>query len=536
MKIIFTYIKKYKKEFVILFLLTLIISGISGVLPIISQAIFDQGILDKNIKLIIVFSILILFLQATKTFVEIFYEIKIAQTGNEIVMLEKNDVFNRIIKLPLAFFDKYSPQYILSRINEINGVSNLISPTVFSFVTSAFTAIVALGIIFYKNIYLGSACILFICVLYKVTDIYMGQMGSSSKKLYEQSAKSNHNMHNAIQGLFTIKNLNREDTIKREIERDIRELAKRNVQQQKTISKGSKITTGTILCIDIILTGIIAVLVVLNKLKLADYISLIQYVSLVFAPIVSLQSLKIIAKPVLVSLQRINEMIYEEGDSKKIEITEIQGIEQININNLNFSYSVEDEYILKEINLCLKPKDKLALIGHNGSGKTTLVKILLGYYEVGEDKVLINGIDINKIKKESLRQCIGFVPQNIFLFEMSVFENIRVGNTDMDVEEFSENLKKLQDCGFLEGIDMSTVIIDNGKNLSKGQIQQIAIARTLVKTHSLYIFDEATSYLDKAAKSALYDLLKNKIKKEICIFICHDNDFDDITNKEFILQ
>lgn len=186
--------------------------------------------------------------------------------------------------------------------------------------------------------------------------------------------------------------------------------------------------------------------------------------------------------------------------------------------------------------MCLKPKDKLALIGHNGSGKTTLVKILLGYYEVGEDKVLINGIDINKIKKESLRQCIGFVPQNIFLFEMSVFENIRVGNTDMDVEEFSENLKKLQDCGFLEGIDMSTVIIDNGKNLSKGQIQQIAIARTLVKTHSLYIFDEATSYLDKAAKSALHDLLKNKIKKEICIFICHDNDFDDITNKEFILQ
>lgn len=308
------------------------------------------------------------------------------------------------------------------------------------------------------------------------------------------------------------------------------------VEGMVILSKGSKITTGTILCIDIILTGIIAVLVVLNKLKLADYISLIQYVSLVFAPIVSLQSLKIIAKPVLVSLQRINEMIYEEGDSKKIEITEIQGIEQININNLNFSYRVEDEYILKEINLCLKPKDKLALIGHNGSGKTTLVKILLGYYEVGEDKVLINGIDINKIKKESLRQCIGFVPQNIFLFEMSVFENIRVGNTDMDVEEFSENLKKLQDCGFLEGIDMSTVIIDNGKNLSKGQIQQIAIARTLVKTHSLYIFDEATSYLDKAAKSALHDLLKNKIKKEICIFICHDNDFDDITNKEFILQ
>lgn len=128
------------------------------------------------------------------------------------------------------------------------------------------------------------------------------------------------------------------------------------------------------------------------------------------------------------------------------------------------------------------------------------------------------------------------VPQNVFLFEMSVFENIRVGNTDMNIEEFEENLQELQDYGFLEGIDMNAMIINNGKNLSKGQIQQIAIARTLVKKHNLYIFDEATSYLDKKAKIALYALLKDKIKREICIFICHDNDFDDIINKKLILH
>lgn len=536
MKIIFKYIKKYKKNSVILVLLTLGISSINGTLPIVSQNIFEQGILNKDIKQIIIFSLFLLLLQIIKTFVEIFYEIKISQMGNEIVMFEKNDVFNRILRLPLAFFDKYSPQYILSRINEINSVSNLISPTVFSFITSIFTAIVALGIIFYKNLFLGSMCVVFIGVLYKVTDVYMGQMGSSSKKLYEHSAKSNHNMHNAIQGLFTIKNLNREDTIQREIEKDIRELAKRNVQQQKTISKGAKITTGTMLCIDIVLTGTIASLVVINKLKLADYISLVQYISLVFAPIVSLQSLKIVAKPVLVSLQRINEMLYVEDVSKKDEIIEIRDIKQININNLNFSYDPKDEYILKKISVSLKSQDKLALIGHNGSGKTTLVKVLLGYYEIDENKVFVNGIDINKIKKESLRRCIGLVPQNVFLFEMSVFENIRVGNTDMNIEEFEENLQELQDYGFLEGIDMNAMIINNGKNLSKGQIQQIAIARTLVKKHNLYIFDEATSYLDKKAKIALYALLKDKIKREICIFICHDNDFDDIINKKLILH
>lgn len=205
----------------------------------------------------------------------------------------------------------------------------------------------------------------------------------------------------------------------------------------------------------------------------------------------------------------------------------------LHVNNLNFSYHTSGKKVLESINLHLGPKDKLALIGKNGSGKTTFVKILLGYYQVDEKSILINGFDINRIRMDTLRQCIGFVPQNIFLFEMSILENIRVGNTDMDRTTFSKNLNEIIEYGFLNGLDINAIIVDNGKNLSKGQIQQIVIARVLVRTHSLYIFDEATLYLDK---EALHNFLKNKVKENICIFICHDNDFDDIANKQFLLQ
>lgn len=206
----------------------------------------------------------------------------------------------------------------------------------------------------------------------------------------------------------------------------------------------------------------------------------------------------------------------------------------LHVNNLNFSYHTSGKKVLESINLHLGPKDKLALIGKNGSGKTTFVKILLGYYQVDEKSILINGFDINRIRMDTLRQCIGFVPQNIFLFEMSILENIRMGNTAMDRTTFSKNLNEIIEYGFLHGLDINAIIVDNGKNLSKGQIQQIAIARVLVRT--LYIFDEATSYLDKEAKEALHNFLKNKVKENICIFICHDNDFDDIANKQFLLQ
>lgn len=536
MKIILRYIKKYKKDFIALFLLTIILSSINGILPMMSQAIFDNGILNKNIRVILVLSGGMVLLQILRSFLEFCYETKISHTGNMLVMLEKNDIFNKVINLPMTFFDKYSPQYILSRINEINSVSNLISPTVFNFATSIFTATLALVYIFYKNVYLGIMCILFMCILYRVTDIYMGEMDYNSRKLYEQSAKNNHSIHNAILGLFTIKNLSREGTIQKDIERDIKELAQKSIQQQKIVSKGTKVTTGAILGLNSILTGAIAILVVLDRLKLADYISLVQYISLVFAPIVSLQSLKIMTKPAFVSLQRVNEMFdtTEESENKSGEA--ISQIKSIHVNNLNFSYHTSGKKVLESINLHLGPKDKLALIGKNGSGKTTFVKILLGYYQVDEKSILINGFDINRIRMDTLRQCIGFVPQNIFLFEMSILENIRMGNTDMDRTTFSKNLNEIIEYGFLHGLDINAIIVDNGKNLSKGQIQQIAIARVLVRTHSLYIFDEATSYLDKEAKEALHNFLKNKVKENICIFICHDNDFDDIANKQFLLQ
>lgn len=536
MKIIANYIRKYKKEFVILFLFTILISGVNNILPLVSQSIFEQGILHKKINLVVFFSVITILLYVIKAIMGVIYAIQISKTANEVVMLEKNDVFNRIIKLSLSFFDKYSPQYILSRINELNSISGLISPSVFNFATGILSAAMALAFIIYKNIFLGIVCVFFMFILYKVTDVYMGQIGLRSRKLYEQTAKTNHNMHNAIQGLFTIKNLNRELTVQKDIENDIKELAKKNVQRQKIMSKGTEITTGTMFCINAILVGIIAGLVVNKKLKLSDYIALSQYISLVFAPIVTLQSLKIVTKPAFVSLERINEIINEEKVTEKDGEEEIQQIKKVDIINLEFSYNSNDEQILKDVNLNLRQGDKLALIGHNGCGKTTLVKILLGYYGIKEKQVFINGVDISKIKKSFLRDCIGFVPQNIFLFETTIYENIRIGNIDMDLLRFDENLKEIQEYGILQGMNLNTIVNDNGKNLSKGQIQQIAIARSLVKSHSLYIFDEATSYLDVRAREALQDYIKSKIKEQICIFICHNDEFGIVVNKQFWLE
>ena len=536
MKVFIRYIKKYKKEFVVLFILTLLISGITYFLPLVSQAIFDQGILNSDIGLIILYSSLTVILYIAKGRISYKYEVKISTTANEVVMLEKNEIFNNIIKMPLSFFDKFSPQYILSRINEVNNISGLISSSVFNFATNVLSALFALLFVLYKNFVLGIVCIIFMVILYKVTGIYMGQMGMTSRGLYEQTAKTNHHIHNAIQGLFTIKNLNREVSVQKDIEKDIKNLAKRNVQQQSLISKGTQITTATIYGINAILIGMIAILVVCKRLALADYISLSQYIALIFAPITTLQSLKLTTKPAIIALERVDDLLHTETTAEKDGDISIQEIESISVKHLSFSYDRNGNNVLKDVSIDLKDGEKLALIGSNGSGKTTFIKLLLGYYVTKEKQILINGTDLNKINKSSLRKCVGLVPQNIFLFEVSIYENIRIGNTDMEINQFNEKLKQIQEYGLLHGMDLNTTIIDNGKNLSKGQIQQIAITRTLMKEHSVYIFDEATSYLDKETKNAVFSFVKDKLKKGICIFICHNNEFDTFVNKELKLE
>lgn len=535
MKVIVKYIKKYKKEFITLLLLTVFISGITNILPLVSQAVFEKGIISSDIKMVLFFSVTTAGLYVLKGMLTFKYEVKIAMTANELVMLEKNNIFNQIINQPLAFFDKHSPQYILSRINEVNNISSLLSPSVFNCVTSIFSAVFALAFITYKNVFLGLICIPSIFILYKVTGVYMGQMGTNSKKLYEQSAKTNDNIHRAIQGLFTIKNLNREESVQEEIRKDIKELSKKNIKQQRIISKGTQIATTTIFAIDAILIGGIAILVVCKKLDLVDYISLSQYISLIFAPITMLQSLRLITKPAVVALERIENMLNEEPQIEKSGEIEISQIESIEIKNLKFSYDAKQEYILKNLNLSLKIGDKLELVGDNGSGKTTLIKVLLGYYGGIKNSIFINNNEMEKINKTSLRKCVGLIPQNIFLFEATVYENIRVANSYMESHEFDNKLQEVQKCGILQGMDLQKVIIDNGKNLSKGQIQQIAIARVLVGKYSLYIFDEATSYLDKVAKEAILNYIKEKMKNEICIFVCHDNEFKEIVNKKYRL-
>lgn len=149
----------------------------------------------------------------------------------------------------------------------------------------------------------------------------------------------------------------------------------------------------------------------------------------------------------------------------------------------------------------------------------------------------MNGFTVkHKFNLYSLRSKIGIVPQNIYLFEGSVKENIRIGNRVLSEEEFQKRLDRLLEYGFLDGLDLNKKIIDNGKNLSKGQIQQIAFARIFMKDVDVLIFDEATSNMDPNAKEAFQNILLDLLHDKICLFISHTDELMYLVNKKIVLN
>lgn len=231
----------------------------------------------------------------------------------------------------------------------------------------------------------------------------------------------------------------------------------------------------------------------------------------------------------------------EEDISNKIKINEIREIE---IKNLYYKYNPSKEYVLKNINLHINKNEKIAILGMNGSGKTTLIKLIMGFYRNYEGNILINGIEVRDIDKESLLKEISTLFQDFVKYEASFRENISYSNLDIMNED--EKIKNIANkFNFLDLINsydkkLDTQLgmwFDDGINLSMGQWQKIALARAFAKNSSIYILDEPNASMDAITEKEISDLYENILENKIGIIIAHRFlNIVNIVDKIIVLQ
>lgn len=227
----------------------------------------------------------------------------------------------------------------------------------------------------------------------------------------------------------------------------------------------------------------------------------------------------------MVAADRLGEILDLEAEKlvdedKKINPKTLLG--DIEFKKVDFRYGTR-KLVLKDINMKIKPGEKVALVGESGSGKTTIAKLLMNFYDVTKGEVLVNSYNIKDINKDALRDRISYISQDSFFFSGTIKENLEFANPEVSYEDIIEACKKAQIHDYINSTQTryDTLLEEKGANLSGGQRQRLAMARALLKKPEILIMDEATSNLDTITEKAIENTIEECTKNVTTIIIAH---------------
>ena len=264
--------------------------------------------------------------------------------------------------------------------------------------------------------------------------------------------------------------------------------------------------------------------VVQDTLTIGVLVAFISYAQRFFGPVLGLGGKYAVFQSAMASSERIFELLDTQptivSTAPKSETNTLKG--EIEFKNVWFAYN-DDDYVLRDVSFKVKPGEKVALVGHTGAGKTSLINLLCRFYEINKGQILIDGVDIEKMNLEELREAISIVQQNIFLFSDSIERNISLGNPSISSAQVKRAAQDVNLDGFVQKMPevYGTEIRESGAGLSVGQKQLVAFARALASDPSILILDEATSSVDTETELLIEDALRRLMENRTSVVIAH---------------
>lgn len=536
-------VKKYKSNSisVISFVIFIVLQIITLIPPIIMKNIVDSYIPNKNLKFVFIGILVFILIPFTYILVQaIFNYITIVfarNSGNKLSI----DILKNLINQKKSFFNKensvelatYASKEAVSYINFY--VSEL--PKYYGYII---TSIVIFVIIFNYSIYLALLQIFILpLAIFPVKKISQS-LQENIEKVLGYNAKIGQTRADIFKGIDTIKSLRIED-------KKIKEVESLNTKISKMWGKIAALDmvsgiwlTGFLSMLFTGLTfGIGSYLIIekIDSITIGELISIISLVGILYVNINNIFRTHIeIKKHDAENSQLFSYLdLVGEDNTNKLELNDIQNIK---INNLNFSYN-ESKEIIKNFNFDCKKGDFVGIIGRSGIGKSTIFNLLLKFYDVDDGSILYNDTDINQISALSIRDNITKVSQNINLFPGTIKYNLSLANSDASDEEMYEMLKFVKLDEYIKSLEngLLTDIGEAGKLMSGGEMQRLSLAQGLLRNNHVLLLDEITSNIDKNTEQIIKDnILKlHNTGEYIIIAISHNKEFLENCNKLYEL-
>ena len=446
----------------------------------------------------------------------------------------RTDTFNNVLGLDLAFFENKSSGRLMAILNDdVNQLETFLDNGANRLVQTATTVLVIGGTFLYISPLVAVFAFIPIPIIIFGSLRFTNRIADRYTKIRNDIENLNANLSNSITGILTVKSFNREKKESERITTSSQEVKSANYH-------AIRLSAAFIPIIRIaILFGFTATLLIGGFLALDGEIKVATYSVMLFItqrllwPLTELGVIFDAYQKAMASFRRIlnlkNTIPTINNGSKKLEDFN----EKIEISDLNFEY-VENFPVLNNISLDIKKGETSAIVGSTGSGKSTLIKLILRLYDSTSGEIKIDKNAIKDLEIESLRNKIGLVSQDIFLFEGTVFENIAYGNLNATEEEVWEAAKLSESDKFINLLPNkeNTIVGERGQKLSGGQRQRISIARAILKNPEILILDEATSAVDNETEAAIQRSINTLKKGRTVIAIAHR--LSTIRNAEII--
>ena len=460
--------------------------------------------------------------------------------GRVVIKTLRNEIFTKMLYLPIHFFEKRSSGKLLAYINHYTEqIANTSVRGLTSLIQDSVTIIGLVALMFYQNWMLT----LSILIVFPIISLIILYVSKRIRHLshHEQSSVGTitHIANEMVQGYKTIRIFNGNQY----------EAKRFNIANEKNVEWQMKRLVTELLStplIQFIVAIALATMIyiatlpsTLETLSPGSFMSFIMSMVMLFSPLKNLTRLNAELQAAIAAGESIFDLLDRsvEADIGSGSLKNCQG--KVTFNDVSFSYKSTDKWVLKNINVVVQPRETIAIVGKSGSGKTTLVHLLPRFYDVQLGEILIDDMKLSDIKLHNLREQIAYVSQDIVLFNDTIRNNIAYGDMQtLPMEKIRAAAEAAYALEFIEKMPQGfdTVIGDNGMLLSGGQKQRLAIARAILSPAPILILDEATSALDSESERYIQIALDKLLENRTTFVIAHRLSTIENADRIFVME
>ncbi len=515
-----TELSTYPKWFYSALILTIIISIVSIIRPLLINHILSKN--DFSSDFLTKMGILLIILMLTESLLQYTNSVISVILGQKLVLKIRKNLYHHVIHLPVEYFDKTPVGTIVTRIvSDMEAMNEIFAEGFTSISGSIVTIVVFIITMFYINVYLSIAVLSVLPLLLVAVWLFKNAVQKSFTQVRNAVAQLNRFVQERLVGMHIVQMMNAE-------EKELEKFKTLNHQHRQANIRSVWYYSIFFPVLELLSSIAIALIIysssLLPKITLGEITFFVMMTQLLFRPLRMLADQLNTFQMGLIAAERIYQLMDENIPQINEGKKEFQQLHKsIDFVNVGFYYQDKEVPVLSDFNLYIPAQKITAIVGHTGAGKSTIIHLITRLYDVQKGQILIDDIPIQEYSLSSLRSRIAVVLQDPHLFNDSILNNVRMFNPEISKDKVISAAKEIGIHDFIMQLEnnYNYIIQERGSNLSSGQKQMIAFLRAYIHQPEIFILDEATSMIDSQTEQLIQNVLKKVLQNRTAIIIAH---------------